>query len=178
MDQTADDSRPTGGLAFGKRVLQFASALAILLAVAVTIAVALADRRAAIEDAEERTRHSAALIAAEIGGIISVVDVIFARAIELAGPGDQPIASSREVWEQMVDLGRSAPFLESLWFGGPDGGAILSTHQFPAPPLSAADRDYFTAQRDKDPGLYLGIVQRDRYTSSRSLVFSRRLERP
>jgi two-component sensor histidine kinase len=178
MDQTADDSRPTGGLAFGKRVLQLASALAVLLALAVTIAVALADRRAAIEDAEERTRHSAALIAAEIGGIISVVDVIFARAIELAGPGDQPIASSREVWEQMVDLGRSAPFLESLWFGGPDGGAILSTHQFPAPPLSAADRDYFTAQRDKDPGLYLGIVQRDRYTSSRSLVFSRRLERP
>ena len=178
MDQTADDSRPMAGFAFGKRVLQLASALAILLTAAVTIAVALADRSAAIEVAEERARHSAALIAAEIGGIISVVDVIFARAVELAGPGDQPIASSREVWEQMVDLGRSAPFLESLWFGGPDGGAILSTHQFPAPSLSAADRDYFTAQRDQDPGLYLGIVQRDRYTSSRSLVFSRRLERP
>jgi two-component sensor histidine kinase len=176
MAQTMTQNRSNSRT--GRRVLQLAAALSVLLAVAVTIAVALGDRRAALRNAEQVAGNNARLIAAEIGGITSTVDVILTQATELAGPGDRPIAASREVWEQLVRLGRAAPFLEALWFGGPDGAAILSTHQYPAPPLSAADRDYFIAQRDRDPGLYLGVVQRDRYTAEKSLVFSRRLERP
>lgn len=176
MAQTMTQNRSNSGA--GQRVLQLAAGLAILLAIAVTIAVALGDRRAALKNAEHVAGDNARLIAAEIGGIASTVDVILTQAIQLAGPGDQPIAASREVWDQVVRLGKAAPFLEALWFGGPDGAAILSTHQYPAPPLSAADRDYFIAQRDRDPGLYLSVVQRDRYTAEKSLVFSRRLEGP
>src|SRR5688500_14740650 len=150
MAQTTTQNRSNSGP--GQRVLQLAAGLAILLAVAVTIAVALGDRRAALTNAEHVAGNNARLIAAEIGGIASTVDVILTQAIQLAGRGDQPIAASREVWDQLVLLGRAAPFLEALWFGGPDGAAILSTHQYPAPPLSAADRDYFIAQRDRDPG--------------------------
>jgi two-component system, sensor histidine kinase PdtaS len=176
MVQSSDNKRPKRG--HGARVLQLASALALLLALLVTVLVAFADRRAVVDAAHSKAHHAAQVAAAEIRGTLTVVDVVMAQAIELAGPGDQPIADSREVWEEVVRLGRAAPFIEALWFGGPDGAAILSSHQFPAPPLSAADRDYFIEQRDRDPGLYLGVVQRDRYTASRSLVFSRRLERP
>jgi two-component system, sensor histidine kinase PdtaS len=176
MIQTGTDGIRKSGP--GEAVLQLASVLAILLVAAVTLAVALSDRRTAIQGAESEARNDARLIAAEIAGIASSVDVVLTQATELAGPGDRPIAASREVWEEMVRLGRAAPFLQALWFGGPDGAAILSTHQYPAPALSAADRDYFIAQRDRDPGLFLGVVQRDRYTAERSLVFSRRLERP
>ena len=176
MVQTSAEPRTTSGPV--PRVLQLAASFAALLAIAVTVTVALSDRRTMVEDAAELARQDARLMAAEIGGIVSNVDLIMGQAIELAGPGDQPIASSREVWAEFVRLGRAAPFLQALWFGGPDGAAILSTHQYPAPPLSAADRDYFIAQRDRDPGLYLSMVPRDRYTAEQSLVFSRRLERP
>jgi two-component sensor histidine kinase len=176
MVQTSAEPRTTSGPV--PRVLQLAAAFAALLAIAVTVTVALSDRRTMVEDAAELARQDARLMAAEIGGIVSNVDLIIGQAIELAGPGEQPIASSREVWAEFVRLGRAAPFLQALWFGGPDGAAILSTHQYPAPPLSAADRDYFIAQRDRDPGLYLGMVPRDRYTAEQSLVFSRRLDRP
>jgi two-component system, sensor histidine kinase PdtaS len=176
MVQSSEENRPKRSN--GRRVLQLASAVAVLLALAVTVLVALADRRAAVKAAQSRAQQAAQVAAAEIRSVLAVVDVVMAQAIELAGPGDEPIAASREVWDEVVRLGRAAPFIQALWFGGPDGGAILSSHQFPAPPLSAADRDYFIEQRDRDPGLYLGVVQRDRYTASRSLVFSRRLERP
>lgn len=160
-----------------QRLLQLAAALAILLALSIIIAIALADRRDAVREAETEAGHAARLLVAEIGGIISVVDLVLTQAMDLAGPGEQPIASSREVWEKLARLGHTAPLLEALWFGGPDGAAILSTHQYPVPPISAADRDYFIVQRDGDPGLYLGVVQRDRYAAERLLVFSRRLER-
>jgi two-component sensor histidine kinase len=167
-----------GKRTIGRRLLQLACVLAVLRAVGVTVFVALADRRAVVGRAGEQAGHDARLIAAEIGGTVAVVDTILAQAVQRAGPADEPVASSRETWQELVRLARVAPFVEAIWFGGPDGAAILSTHQYPAPPLSAADRDYFTAQRDGHPGLYLGVVQRDRYTANRSLVFSRRLERP
>ncbi|HXV25809.1 MAG TPA: sensor histidine kinase [Alphaproteobacteria bacterium] len=160
----------------GERFLQLAAVLAILLAVFITIAVARAERREAVREAEVEAGHAARLLAEEIGGIISIVDLILAQAKDLAGPADQPIPSSRDAWEKLVRLGHAAPLLKALWFGGPDGAAVLSTHQYPAPTLSAADRDYFIAQRDGDPGLYLGVVQRDRYAAEPMLVFSRRLD--
>lgn len=162
----------------GQRVLTVTLALTILLAIFVTVSVALSERRAAVQDAEGKARHAARLMAAEIGGVLSVADVILTQAVDLAGPGSAPIAASRDTWEALVRLMRTSPLLEALWFGGPDGAAILSTHQYPAPALSAADRDYFIVQRDRDPGLYLSVVQRDRYTATRLPILSRRLERP
>ena len=159
-------------------LLKIATAIACLLAVAVTVAVALADRRQQIEEVRSEARHAARLIAVEIGGTLEAVEVILREAIGISGPPNQPISASREAWDELVALAGAASVIESIWFGGPDGAALLSTHQFPAPAVSASDRDYFIVQRDRSPGLYLGIVQRDRYTAAPSLVASRRLERP
>jgi two-component system, sensor histidine kinase PdtaS len=159
-------------------ILKIATVIACLLAIAVTIAIALAERRSRIEEAGREARDAARLAAAELYGVLQAVEVVLHQAIAISGPPDQPIRASREAWDELVALSGAAPFIEALWFGGPDGAALLSTHQFPAPALSASDRDYFIVQRDHSPGLFIAAVQRDRYTAEPTFVASRRLERP
>lgn len=73
----------------------------------------------------------------------------------------------------------TSPQIVSVWIGDSEGTAVLTTREYPAPALSAADREYFTAVRDDPNRLFVGNLIDNRYPAEALLInTSRRLSEP
>ena len=67
------------------------------------------------------------------------------------------------------------PFVHSVWLFDETGLGRVSSRSFPAPPAQADNRDYFTAQRDSDRGIYIGRPITGRHTGDNVFSASVRL---
>jgi two-component system NtrC family sensor kinase len=54
------------------------------------------------------------------------------------------------------------PQVQSIWLIDRDGYPLASDYVYPVPRVRLADRDYFAALVDKDPGIYVGAVLQPR----------------
>jgi len=66
------------------------------------------------------------------------------------------IQTSRQVWEQLREIEKRSEQVGAIFVTPADGHTGLTTRVFPAPPTDFSDRDYFTAQREQNRGLYIG----------------------
>jgi two-component system, sensor histidine kinase PdtaS len=97
------------------------------------------------------------------------------EAIRLAGPNGS-IPNDRATHEALRRLASSAPYVVAIWIGDKDGNAVVTSRAYPTPQVSAADRAYFTAARDRPDHFFIGLLPDNRYTNTVLISTSRRLE--
>lgn len=74
----------------------------------------------------------------------------------IRGMSWREIADSDALHAYLADVVRDYPQIKSLWLIDPAGLIRNSSAVFPAPSVSVTDRDYFTALREHDTGLFIG----------------------
>jgi two-component system, NtrC family, sensor kinase len=112
----------------------------------------------------ERNVQSTALIFAEHAINVFETHKLIANLVNehIRGMDWSGIAGSREVHDYLADIIRGQPRIRSVWLVDSAGVVRSSSSVFPAPEISAADRDYFIALRQRDAGVYIGEVFRGR----------------
>ncbi len=150
---------------------------AVLVTAALFAVFAWRDRQQTIDDATVVTANVAALLGEHANRLFETSDFLLIQAMGLAGPADQPIANTLETWQALAAMVSRFPYVTGFWLGDDQGDAVLSSHSFPAPPLNAADRDYFAAARDDRADPYITVII-SRLTGQRMIVLSRRLDGP
>lgn len=78
---------------------------------------------------------------------------------------------------QLKKIIDNVPVVQSLWIYGPDGRGLVTSWVHPPPDQSFADRDFFAAHTDRDPGTYYGQVYASVLGAESFFTVSRRLTR-
>ena len=78
------------------------------------------------------------------------------------------------VSERLSQRTHVLPYVFRLFIVGPDGMSLASSAS-PSVPISAADREYFRAQKEGDRGLYISDALRSKSDGEPIVVFSRRI---
>jgi hypothetical protein len=171
-------SRLTRSAFSGRTLVLLWGGMSILVAAVLFGVFAWRDRVQTFEEARLRTINMTELLAEHARRLFETGELVLGQTIRLAGPPDQPIPSSREAWEDLVQIKATVPYVISIWLGDSEGDAILTTREFPAPALNAADRDYYRVPRDNPDALYIGLTSDNRYANVTLINMSRRLESP
>ena len=96
-------------------------------------------------------------------------------AIVDAKTDDQIRASEASLHAQLSEMEKASGAVSRIWVLDKNGHAVVSSQRIPAPSyLNNTDRDYFTAQLDKDSGMFIGAVQTGRLTPGGFIGISRR----
>ncbi|WP_431855742.1 sensor histidine kinase [Azospirillum sp.] len=160
----------------GTLLVMIACALSILLTAGLLGVFAWRDRDAAMDRATGVAANVSLLVAEHAARLIQIGDLTLRRAIELAGPPGAPLPVDRAAWGRLAEIAGAAPQVVSIWIGDAEGNAVLGSREYPAPRLSAADRDYFQAARTATgPVPFIGRIQASRDGTGELLVLSRPL---
>ncbi|MFZ5544637.1 MAG: ATP-binding protein [Pseudomonadota bacterium] len=132
--------------------------LALLLPSGFFLSAAWQGYRNALANAGERATRNAVIAREHALRILHMNQLIFDRMQErFDGRSAAEIAAARPVLEAaLAQLAKGMPDVQSLSVWDRDGGLLaLSLTEGLPPALSAAQRDYFLAQREADRGLYV-----------------------
>lgn len=87
------------------------------------------------------------------------------------------IRNSRPLWLRIRRLAERLPYVEAFWLYGPGGQMHLTSLTFPAPPLNAANQDFFVIHSRENVGTDVHVSEAIRNPDGRSTFrVSRRLE--
>jgi two-component sensor histidine kinase len=157
------------------RTIAAATALAIAIVIALFSYIAWRDRQQTLHETEVVGRNLAAVLAEHANRLFETTNFVMREAIRLAGPGGS-IPNDRATHESLERLASSAPYVVAIWIGDKDGNAVVTSRAYPTPQVSAADRAYFTAARDRPDHFFIGLLPDNRYTNAVLISTSRRLE--
>ena len=111
----------------------------------------------AMQTAHERADRFAAIVREHALKVFETISLTLENVDQrLQGVTWQEIQTSRPVWEQLREIEKRSDQVGAIFVTPPDGRNGLTTRVFPAPPTDFSDRDYFTAQREQNRGLYIG----------------------
>jgi two-component sensor histidine kinase len=149
----------------------------VVIAMVVTLTA-----RSGWDDMVARVSSTAAtvsrLLADHSDRLLINADLVRHQAVRLVGDTG-PLIVDRTVHDDLRNLIDISPNIVSVWVGDAEGTAVLTTREFPAPNLSAADREYFTAVRDDPDRLFIGNLLDNRYPAEALLInTSRRMTGP
>ena len=148
-----------------------------LLPLLIFAGIAFFTHERAQEEARADVRTRADLLRAHMSKLIQVNLMLLDRLQEhFEGVDDRTItAHQAEYHRYLASMRTRHPEVLSLTVIGPDGVPLAHSHQFPVPrSSSAADRDYFVAQRDRNTGLFVSAPLVSRITSDPGFVLSLR----
>jgi two-component system NtrC family sensor kinase len=158
------------------RVLGWASVLApaLLLIGYAWIAYAQAFRAAEI-----RAANISSILQEHTQRVFETVSLALDQANQrLRDLDEETIRTSRPLWEEIRKIQAAAPQIGSLFVIAADGSLPLTTREFPSPPVSFSDRDYFIAHKDRDAGFFIGRGYIGRISEAPIFNFSIRRNRP
>src|SRR5215217_1362590 len=138
----------------GLKALAFVSVLAPTI---VFCAYALVSYDAAFRTAEARAAHITSILQEHAQRVFeTIVLALYNTDQKLAGIDDDTLRTSRAEWEAIHRIQATGPQLGSLFVVAADGSILLTTREFPTPPVDFSDRDYFVAHKDRDADVFLG----------------------
>jgi PAS domain S-box-containing protein len=132
------------------------------------------EREARMQRAIEDTNAAARSLGGHVTRILQGTDALIRRTISLleAMPEAQ-WSSDRALWTELRALATALPGIESMWVLDAEGRIAVITSDFPPPPVSGADRDYFLAHKRDGKDLYIGPAVRGRVTKGLFFTVSR-----
>jgi two-component system NtrC family sensor kinase len=132
-------------------------ASSVLIPLLVFAAVAWRGYRNAFDAAASRGHQVANLLEEHAHSTLNVIELALRHTDERLKNTDwDTIRTSHELWEELHTFQQMAPPVGSIFVVAPDGSNALTTREFPPSLQSFADRDYFSAQKGTDRGLYIG----------------------
>jgi two-component sensor histidine kinase len=141
--------RLSAGLVVGISVL----AAAIML---LTILSIIQDYRDAVRQAEVETQTVARALEQHSERVFDALRFRLRLVRTLIGPPEwSAITADSDLHRALAELA-DRPFVHSVWLFDDTGIGRASSRFFPALPSDVDDRDYFTAQRASDQGIFIG----------------------
>ncbi|HYD29468.1 MAG TPA: hypothetical protein VEB64_01210 [Azospirillaceae bacterium] len=137
--------------------------------------VAWRDRVHTVEHAETLTLNVAEILGAHATRLFESADYILRQAVRFAGPPSAPIPSGHDDWRALKTLLDAPPYMPAIWLGDAQGRAVLTTRQFPAPPLDASGRPFFHDLRDGRAALSMMRLEASRFSGESLIILSRPL---
>jgi two-component sensor histidine kinase len=120
-------------------------------------AVAWQSHRDAFDEAAQRGRQIAALLEEHAHSTFTTIELALRHADERMKDMEwATIRTSSALWTELRTFQDMAPPVGSLFVVAPDGRSAFTTREFPPTPMDFSDRDYFTAQKEEDRGVYIG----------------------
>jgi two-component system, NtrC family, sensor kinase len=166
------------------RLLYLAIAGTIVLPVVLFAYASWVDYHATQKTADERIERSLDVVHEHAAKVFEAVDLAVLHVAQLfRGVSDDRIHAEESAYHQQLrSIDETAPEIHSIVLFDRAGRPLVSSLLYPVPrELSAADRDYFRSQVDKDAGAYVGEVlfSRDpRIASDPFFTVSRRRSTP
>lgn len=158
------------------RSILLASLLGIMLVVGLAAGIWRSQWDQAVDRADAEARRTAFFLSQHAEQLFTVADLALQKTVQIAERGNwEKIGNSREAYEQLVSVRNGISYIDDLWLNDASGRLRLTSFNYPTPESSAADRDAFIAQVDKDAGLYVGELITGRVTSKGTFLVSRRI---
>jgi len=140
-------------------------------------------RADAIEDVERDTGNLATIFAEQTGQSVSAFDstlsVIEKRLVAIHQAAPERYAReirSEDVFHLLADSVSRLPHADVIAVIGPNGHIANHSKGWPGPEIDISDREFFTAQKTANLGMYVGLPVVSRVSNERTLFFSRRIE--
>jgi two-component sensor histidine kinase len=161
------------------RMIAAAALLSTLLGVALFTFVAWSEWQDGLGRAEQRTVSLAHLLAEHAGRVLDAANLSLGQIMPLIdGRRWDEVAADTAGYRQLVRLTDSLDYLTALWLTDETGMPRLTSREFPAPPIDTSDREYFTAQSQRDHGPMVSRLTQSRVTATPNIVLARRLQGP
>lgn len=151
-----------------------------LLPLAIFAGVAFFTYERAQEEARADARVRVEMLRAHMSKLVQVNLMLLDRLKERFDGLDSRAIAARQAEHHryLAQLRARHPELLSITVIGPEGTPLAHSHQFPVPKTaSAADRDYFVAQRERSAGLFVSAPLVSRMVNEPGFVLSLRRTR-
>ncbi|MGR0185296.1 response regulator [Azospirillum aestuarii] len=134
-----------------------------------------ADREEAVSHARDRTLSAARLLHEHVRRTVATSDLVLQRVDDRLRPREvEAVGRDLPLWQELRAMSDAMPEVSSIWILDAAGNGLLTTRQFPSPPMNNADRAFFKAHRNGE-AFHIGGMIRGRLTGQPTFTISRRI---
>ncbi len=151
--------------------------LLTVIAVGMAVSWLWADRQDTLRQAAVQQTNVARLLEIHTTHVIGNANTVLDRVIDEVRDHDIMATGADKRWPVLARMAERLPSSGRLWLYRADGTAVMASH-LRRSNNNATDREYFTAQRERDAGLFIGETVVGKTTHKKVFNLSRRLETP
>ncbi|QCO14870.1 response regulator [Azospirillum brasilense] len=134
-----------------------------------------ADRDEAVSHARDRTLNAARLLHEHVRRTVATSDLVLQRVDDRLRVREMDsVARDLPLWQELRAMADAIPEISAILIQDAAGNGLLTTRQFPAPPMNNADRAFFQAHRNGE-AFHIGGMIRGRLSGKPTFTISRRI---
>ncbi|PWC68347.1 response regulator [Azospirillum sp. TSH58] len=134
-----------------------------------------ADRDEAVSHARDRTLSAARLLHEHVRRTVATSDLVLQRVDDRLRVREmESVARDLPLWQELRAMADAIPEISAIWIHDAAGNGLLTTRQFPAPPMNNTDRAFFQAHRNGE-AFHIGGMIRGRLSGKPTFTISRRI---
>jgi two-component system, sensor histidine kinase PdtaS len=150
--------------------------LALLVVLATFVAVAAANREAALETARQRAAGVATTLGEHAGRLLDATELALAEVAEIPDGRDwAELAGSTADHLRLKRLAGRLDYVSAFWLTDETGMPRLTSRSYPAPAIKTSDREYFVRAKEGASGPLLSTLLRSRVTGETNIVLAERV---
>lgn len=150
-------------------------AVMVATVIVITALSVVQDYRDALRETEAETQTVARALEQHSERVLDAIRFRLRLIRQRVGAPDwEQLARDPELHGELAALA-DRPFIHSVWLFDETGLGRVSSQSFPASPVGVDSRDYFSAQRDSDRGIYIGRPIAGRHSGDNAISASIRL---
>ncbi|MBB3262683.1 PAS domain S-box-containing protein [Azospirillum sp. OGB3] len=134
-----------------------------------------ADRDEAVSHARDRTLSAARLLHEHVRRTVATSDLVLQRVDDRLRVREmESVARDLPLWQELRAMADAIPEISAIWIHDAAGSGLLTSRQFPAPPMNNTDRAFFQAHRNGE-AFHIGGMIRGRLSGKPTFTISRRI---
>ncbi len=176
MNDSVTQTKPTDhSPSRSRRLLLITFALVAVIGVSLRAHYTWADRDETLRHSRERVQGAVRIVQEHVRRTVATGDLALARVIDqVRHSGMDGLSTNRTLWQSMHQMVESLPEISAVWIHDADGQSLLSSRQYPTPPIDVFDRPYFQVHAE-GADFHVGERIVGRLTGQRSFTISRRM---
>ncbi|TWA69662.1 PAS domain S-box-containing protein [Azospirillum baldaniorum] len=134
-----------------------------------------ADRDEAVSHARDRTLSAARLLHEHVRRTVATSDLVLQRVDDRLRVREvEAVGRDLPLWQELRAMSDAMPEVSSILILDTAGNGLLTTRQYPSPPMNNADRAFFQAHRNGET-FHIGGMIRGRLSGRPTFTISRRI---
>ncbi len=134
-----------------------------------------ADREEAVSHARDRTLSAARLLHEHVRRTVATSDLVLQRVDDRLRLREMDsVGRDLPLWQELRAMADAIPEISAIWIHDAAGSGLLTTRQFPAPPMNNTDRAFFQAHRNGE-AFHIGGMIQGRLSGKPTFTISRRI---
>ncbi|OYD86410.1 response regulator [Azospirillum brasilense] len=134
-----------------------------------------ADREEAVSHARDRTLSAARLLHEHARRTVATSDLVLQRVDDRLRVREmEAVGRDLPLWQELRAMADAMPEVSAILIHDAAGNGLLTTRQFPTPPMNNADRAFFQAHRSGE-AFHIGGMIRGRLSGRPTFTISRRI---